>query len=469
MGTPSIDRATENLIKWSQRREWDALQREVYAAHFEPVTKSLDLSGGVLDELPEDAVGVLRVFILEDFFTARFGEQGERNVIDDYLKRRGWREPVPARRYLEALRDSTVSLYEVVAIVPGRCVTVRDLLHGGEPVRVEEKRGSQAAALWDRLAARIVTVHGRPRFTGAILCFRHALSQQLLDVLEKMAGEMQGAIRAEANEGYEAAPVTRAVAREVMVRTPLFPRILSQLWMVDAVASARAPEPEVRNTDDEAVLFYEVRFPLTADEARVGEVLDAVEAFERDEDGKPRWRWLGTGSPMHRAARHRGEGPAADSSQSAIGTTLLGDAQIRKGTLVLAVNSRERAERGRELLASRLGALVGAALIAHQTRERAMEARAEHWPQEPEIPPEDVVQAMHSYLDDHYRRTLDDPLPVLDGQTLREAAATRNGRVRVVNWLKELENTEHRRAVEQGHQPYDTAWLWRELGIEAPR
>ena len=27
------------------------------------------------------------MFILEDFFTARFGEHGERNVIDDYLKR----------------------------------------------------------------------------------------------------------------------------------------------------------------------------------------------------------------------------------------------------------------------------------------------------------------------------------------------------------------------------------------------
>ena len=35
-------------------------------------------------------------FVLEDFFTARFGEEGELNVVDDYLKRRGWREKVPA-------------------------------------------------------------------------------------------------------------------------------------------------------------------------------------------------------------------------------------------------------------------------------------------------------------------------------------------------------------------------------------
>ena len=90
-------------------------------------------------------------------------------------------------------------------------------------------------------------------------------------------------------------------------------------------------------------------------------------------------------------------------------------------------------------------------------------------PDEPAILPDEAVQVIHSYLDDHYRRTLDDPLPMLDGKTLREAASTRKGRARVIDWLKQLENTEHRRAAQQGHRPYDTAWLWRELGIEAPR
>ena len=58
---------------------------------------------------------------------------------------------------------------------------------------------------------------------------------------------------------------------------------------------------------------------------------------------------------------------------------------------------------------------------------------------------------------------------MLDGKSLREAAATRKGRARMIDWLEQLENTEHRRAAQQGHRPYDTAWLWREPGIEAPR
>jgi hypothetical protein len=78
-------------------------------------------------------------------------------------------------------------------------------------------------------------------------------------------------------------------------------------------------------------------------------------------------------------------------------------------------------------------------------------------------------QAIHSYLDDHYRRVLNDPLPLLDGKTPRQAVKTKKGRAQVVGWLKLLENSEFRRAAGQGHNPYDTAWMWRELKVEDSR
>ena len=146
-----------------------------------------------------------------------------------------------------------------------------------------------------------------------------------------MAGELQRDIREDARKRQAAAPVTRAVAREVMVRTPLFARILSQFWMFVAVVQARAPAPELRNTDDEAIVFCEVRFPLKGDEARVAAVLDGLEEFEREEDGVARWIWFAAGSPLHRAARHRRGRPVAESSESAIGTTSIGYAETRKG------------------------------------------------------------------------------------------------------------------------------------------
>ena len=208
--------------------------------------------------------------------------------------------------------------------------------------------------------------------------------------------------------------------------------------------------------------------PATHGLPRLADVLDRIEGFEREEDGEPRWRWFAAGSPLYRASRHRRGQSATESSEHPIGTTSLAYVETRKGTLVLSVNSRERAERGRGLLASRLGDLAGPALVAHQTPERAQEERSGQTPDEPEIPPAEALQGLHSYLDDHYRRTLDEPFPMLDGKTLREAAATTRRRGRVVDWLKQLENAEHHRAAQHGHRPYDMAWLWRELGIEAP-
>ena len=469
MGISSIDRATENLVKWASHGEWEPRHDEFYGSHLEPVVDGVDIPDDVFERLPDEVAGVLSVFILEDFFTAGFGEHGEPNVIDDYLKRRGWRESVPGRRYLEALRDSTLSFYEIVDVVPGRYVTVRDLILGGDVVRVDDKPGSEGVAPWDRLAARVVTVHGKNRFTGAVLRFRHELAQRLLTTFESMAEELERAMRDDAREQQATASVTWEMAREVMVHTPLFARILSQLWVFDAAMQAQAPAPELRNTDNEAILFCEVRFPLTGDETRVAAMLDGIEEFEREADDAAHWRWVAAGSPTHRAARHRDGGPVSGSSEDAIGTTLLGHAEIRRQALVLSVNSRERAERGQELLASRLGDLAGPSLIAQQALEKAMEELSGPSPDEPGIPPEEAVQVLHSYLDDHCRRTLEDPLPMLEGKTLREAARTRTGRPQVIDWLKQLENIEHRRAAQEGHRPYDTAWLWCELGIEVPR
>jgi hypothetical protein len=45
--------------------------------------------------------------------------RAERNVADDYLKRRGWKESAGTRAYIAALRRSSMSLYEVSDIVGG--------------------------------------------------------------------------------------------------------------------------------------------------------------------------------------------------------------------------------------------------------------------------------------------------------------------------------------------------------------
>ena len=175
MRTRSFDKATDRLLRWSEREEWAQRHLELRALHFAclgEMLAELGLPEDALDALPGEATDMLDVFIVEDFFTAWFGEREELNVVDDYLERRGWREQ---------------------------------------------------------------------------------------------------------------APVTRAVAREVMLRTGPIAPIVGRFWLMDTVAQAHRPAPEVRNTDDEALLHCEVRFPLNGERARVAVALDGIEALENAE------------------------------------------------------------------------------------------------------------------------------------------------------------------------------------------
>jgi DNA invertase Pin-like site-specific DNA recombinase len=79
----------------------------------------------------------------------------------------GWKESIPARDYLRALRGSVMSLYEVVEVKPGRGLVLRDLVRVGEPVEVDDQLGSQSAAIWDRIAARVLSIGGWHYLSGS--------------------------------------------------------------------------------------------------------------------------------------------------------------------------------------------------------------------------------------------------------------------------------------------------------------
>ena len=148
---------------------------------------------------------------------------------------------------------------------------------------------------------------------------------------------------------------------------------------------------------------------------------------------------------------------------------MLGSIKIRKDALVLSTNSRERADKGRNLLLARLDGLIGQPLTSHQGLEQMLDERSGSTPEQAELPPEVAEQAVHFFLDRHYRQTLDEPLPFLNDKTPRQAAKTKKGREQVINWLKKLENSEGRRAASQGQEPYDFQWMWQEMKIAYPR
>ena len=464
MHIPGADKAIDNLVKWSTKEAWRPFLEEVFAEHFDMICDRFDTTQEKIADLLGDAFGMVFGCVLEDFFTAQFGDEGEKNVIDDYLKRRGWREKVPAKRYLEALRDSVLSLYEIVELDPGRSMTVTDLVLGGDPITVEEKLGSETAARWDRIAGRIVTVNNKVCFTGFMLLSPHEVADEVLSGIEEMVKSFKKKLRGEAKKQGKMADFNDGFLREMILHAnaPLFTRT----WLIDVLDRALGPLPEVRNTDGDEIVFSEARFPITGEVTKVAAGLDEINEFEREEPDELRWTWHGHDSPSKGMPREKGLTLETDDGA---GRTILGNIDIGKDALILGTNSKERVDRGRDILLSRLDGLIGRPLTSHRVPEKMLDRRSVAPPMHSELPAEVAEQAIQSVLGDHYRRVLDEPLPYLDGKTPRQAARTKKGRAQVISWLKQLENSETRRAASQGQQPYDFQWMWREMKIDHPR
>jgi hypothetical protein len=170
MQPPIIDDASRNmakkhtlegLIKWSMRDRWADRFEQVLEDHLMPTCEETGLEiNDVVAAIGEDLfMSTVWACAFVDFLTREFND-GE-NAIDDYLRRRGWKESASVRIYMAALRNSTMSLYEVGDIVRGTSFRARDLIRGGEPVLISERSATRALKPWDRIAANLPSRQNR--------------------------------------------------------------------------------------------------------------------------------------------------------------------------------------------------------------------------------------------------------------------------------------------------------------------
>lgn len=163
------------------RDRWADRFEEVLADHVLP---ACDETGLDMDEIVammgEDLfMSTVWACAFEDFLTREF-DDGE-NAIDDYVKRRGWKETVSIRTYMAALRHSTMSLYEVSDVVPGISFRARDVMRGGEPVLIGERSATRSLKPWDRIAARVLQVGAKTQIGGGMLVFNRENADDLIE------------------------------------------------------------------------------------------------------------------------------------------------------------------------------------------------------------------------------------------------------------------------------------------------
>src|SRR5882757_8228059 len=182
----------EGLIKWSTRDRWADRFERVFEEHVLPTCDETDLEiDDIVATVGEDLfMSTVWACAFEDFLTREFDDGG--NAIDNYLKRRGWKETASVRTYMAALRNSTMSLYEVSDIVRDTSFRARDLVRGGEPVLISERAATRTLKPWDRIAARVVQVGPRTQISGGVLTFEHETSEAFIETVhnfEKLSSQ----------------------------------------------------------------------------------------------------------------------------------------------------------------------------------------------------------------------------------------------------------------------------------------
>jgi hypothetical protein len=438
------------LMKYVGREEWAEHLDDVLEEHCGAAMDIFDIEyddiGGLIgDHWMSNIWGCA----FEDLLTRSVGPD-QTNIVDVFLRRRGWNEKVQDKIYMKALRVSVMSLYEISDVIPGKSMLMRDLVRGGDPVLVSEGSATQSLKEWDKLAARIVPLAKKSVLAGGALVFSPEAAAAAIDGIQDAIGKRR--------------PTTSVLIDNETLRkaAPLF----TSAWLIDILSKSTGKnKPKLQNSAGEDVVFHTIRFPIAArvTQREIGAKLDEIDNLQRESESF--WNWLGGPAPDKPAAATAPNAMAWNVTM-ADGSIVLGNLELKGRFLLLMVNSAGRAAEGRAMLENALAGLVREPLTEIQTVEQMMAARQPREPQE-EVPLETATPLVHDLLDKQYRATLDEPVGMLGDISPRAAIRTTRGREKVAQWLKYLENrsANHQNPTDP-MATYDFGWLWRELKIE---
>lgn len=333
----------KGLFRWVNRDDWS----DAFEAHRDvSVTTILKVSGLSEDEL-FDRLGpglteALLAWVELDFLTTVRADG--RNIVDEYLDRRGFKESTGTRSLMRAVRNSIPSLYEVVQKQPGGVYRLRDLLRQGGPVDVVASLPEGAVGGF--IALRVVPAMGKLQPVGLPLPFPTVVIEQTLEHFRESIEVV------DIGPGVTAAPVPDLPEIDRRLRACGSAFVL--IWILSIVLGLKAerePEAEVDQDDIDPAEPHAVEFPFLA--TTTGDaVRERLEGDERLRDfGDNLWSW---------AADPRFDAMDPDEEED----VFTFDVTIEGNTVVAVVMNGLLAEDVCAILAEILEGLVGDPMVA---------------------------------------------------------------------------------------------------------
>jgi hypothetical protein len=411
-----------------------------------------DLSAYALERFGSEARGSTKDFVDVEatlqlalpWSVYQYSVQG-RSVAEWFREEFGGRLSRAERQWLDAQQAAWLSVWEVIAVVPGERITLRDLL-SFEERSVREASGSRTLVVRDTLLARVVDHEG-----VSLLCGAHPRPLPPFEAAE-VVRRARGKLRRK-----------RAVPTE-RLRESAFGGYLIRRWeeAVDELDFRNAHPPQLQNTDGNPLLLTTDHFDLApgmrseveallstingVEPEEVEEDHDGTKAAGPSEDVPSAFDFLAEGNPIHKSWEN----------------TLVGRARLVGDSLIVETNSIARADALRTKVETACGERIRHRARAHaDPTSPAVVAAAAGAPSEA-TPPE-AEQMILEFKRKHYAAWIDESLPALGGISPREAVRTAQGRSAVDVLLKDMENHEQRH---QGVGAFDFGSLRRSLDLD---
>lgn len=334
---------------------------------------------------------------------------------------------VAQRQWLTLLADRPLRLYEVTEVSPGESMRLRDLTFpDSAAVVVREKSGSEQMVPFDVIAGRVLPIDDHFELSGAVYAIPR---YRALDLLVDLHRELEG-VAPDSPEGRE---------------IPSF--IIREFWLQLFVQPFQMPTLIDRSTGD-PMLFVTDHYRV-----RNWDALEGALAQQTDIEGSRQEGWHRLFTSEDGFTRNR----------------LTLEAGDRPDRLKAFYRTQRYADEGRPWLKETAGdALVFLSREISDPVGRLRNPKPGDSPKSPpplDIPPEEVAEALRQHVRKVYANWADEPLPVLDGKTPREAIRTRPGLEQVKFLLHTYEHGERTQAENQHRPAVSYDFLWRELGI----
>ena len=368
--------------------------------------------------VPPDGARLPEVHRLMALAYLQYGRlDGEGRSALESIAREAQTLPKDEQRELEALDAGWFSAFEILHVRVDQGLEVRDVF-GGRKLWITERSATRQVMLGDLLAGWVMIYDDGNRLEGAVCHVPERLKDAFVSRLRKQR---------------------KALERK---HPELSPRKLNGLLPQRAAAVleevfAEDPLPELVNHDGESLLLATARYDIE-DEARLQGVL--ARNFEAVEDGV-----------YHLVA----------------GRLVLATLRREGRSLRIECNSKERLERTKELLGAMAGPAIRHRADAFEDPRTTIAGEIGRKPKAkasapPPLPPE-AQAAVQAALLGHMRKWLDDPIPMLDGKTPREAARSERGRDTLTHMLVRQQEVF---AAGQGLPVVDLSEIWKELGLQ---